>query len=279
MAKRGIDEVYEEHNGMPVKREPATPPKKTCLNAALKAMKRESESPDVITTIRPPEAIQTPMAREPSPASSRPTPSVWKALSQKRLSFNLSSPEPPRKKQKGASLEAGTASLPPPPPAVDTTAGTASGRPVETPTSSCERPNLSPELPGSLEESQPQLQYQGRTTERKRVQNAFDMQRKHLDKDPAFKRYYEDLVALHGRSDPEADKFKKHISVTRNGRFDTPELLAIRKNIKVREWGKMSSWAPGKRSWTSTGRPSPMQHYDKAPWHTCHTPYFWKGTG
>ena len=72
------------------------------------------------------------------------------------------------------------------------------------------------------------------------------MQRKHLDKDPAFKRYYEDLVALHGRSDPEVDKFKKLISLTRNGRFDTSkELLAIRKNIKVREWGKnvkLGSW-------------------------------------
>ena len=78
------------------------------------------------------------------------------------------------------------------------------------------------------------------------MQNAFDMQRKHLDKDPAFKRYYEDLVALHGRSDPEVDKFKKLISLTRNGRFDTSkELLAIRKNIKVREWGKnvkLGSW-------------------------------------
>ena len=97
MAKRGFDEVEAAFSAVEVKLEPPSP-KRVCLNGALLVPKRESLSPR--SSAHRPEAIQTPLAT--SRVSSRPTPPVWKTLSKqpRKLTFELSSPDPPEKKRK-----------------------------------------------------------------------------------------------------------------------------------------------------------------------------------
>ena len=144
-------------------------------------------------------------------------------MNQKRSLLDLKSPSPQRKMQKGASLEAGRRPLPPPPPAVDTMAGRASGSTAETTNFNWDQPVLPQGPPDDIEIDGTGTESTRKTTLTKQIQNRFDQQKKWLQKDDLLNKVYEDLMQTYGRASPELLQFKEQISRTRHGKFDTPE--------------------------------------------------------
>ena len=84
-----------------------------------------------------------------------------------------------------------------------------------------------------------------KSAEAKSIHNKFVQQRKYLDNHPELKQHLDDLVNHHPQGSPVIREYKKAIGECKKGQFDTPFLIAIKKRIKIKQWGKeteLGSW-------------------------------------
>ena len=224
MTKRTADELETE--SIKVKQEMHTP-KHMCLNSSLKESKKEPASPRSPAMLHP-EAIQTPSVALASPDSSRPTPVVWKTQLRTKMSnlaVSLLSPSPTGQKRTVAPLEADA----PPGSIGGITSVTANG---------CNSQLLENDGTGG--------KHSHGTTESKQINNAFNMQKKHLDNDALLKQHNDELLDVYGRGNPELMNFKKLVGSAKKGMFEViPQLRVIHKQTKIKNWGKnvrLGSW-------------------------------------
>ena len=66
-----------------------------------------------------------------------------------------------------------------------------------------------------------------------------------MDNEPELKQHLGELIKAYPKGAPAIIEFKKLIGECNGGQFNTKDLLAIKKRIKLKEWGKtaeLSSW-------------------------------------
>ena len=81
----------------------------------------------------------------------------------------------------------------------------------------------------------------------KKIHNAFAYQVKYLTeaREPELWQHMQDLIDKHVKGHRCITEFKRLIGECKKGDFDTPALRAVKKRIKIKEWGRqaeLSSW-------------------------------------
>ena len=239
-----------------VKPELVSPAKRQCLNAALQKPKVEQAS----TPNRHAAPAGEAAAVSPGPAApaDKQTPQAARQSSKKPVGWNsklkatpgkfvmnLSTPTPPRDrgtKRPPTALEHPAPRHARPPPPLPETHAPPPGSGCSIPAEPAEP---SGDTGGTGSSSKPARAATRCTSEAKRIHNAFDFQRKHFHKEPALQQHFDDLIEAHTKGSPIILELKRAIGECKGGKFDTPVLLAIKKRIRIKEWGKtaeLGSW-------------------------------------
>ena len=88
-----------------------------------------------------------------------------------------------------------------------------------------------------------------KTSELKKVHNAFAHQARYLteQREPELWQHLQDLTDKHAKGHRCIAEFKRLIAECKKGDFDTPALRAVKKRIKIKEWGKQTELATWKQ--------------------------------
>ena len=205
-----------------VKEELSSPPsKRRCLNASLIPLKEEFPSPE------PAAPAVSPVA--PAVTTERPRWQLNLFAARSKLVMSLSSPSPPPltkdPKQDVPRDDEDECDIP------DTLTGRGSGRRASDPAAPAEQHTPRGDTGGTGNASG--AARGSKTSEAKRIHNAFAQQRKDLDKEPELLQHLEDLLKKHGKGSPVIRDFKKAIGDCKCGNFNSEYLLAVKKRIRM----------------------------------------------
>ena len=70
------------------------------------------------------------------------------------------------------------------------------------------------------------------TTATKQIHNAYAQQKKYLDKYPTLEQHLDDLLANNPKGSQIIMKFKRMLGAAKGGNFNTPELQAVKKELR-----------------------------------------------